>query len=77
MFKCYDRPFLQMLKFSSRYGLYKNVTFAAILLHVTRIQKSEEEKKVISIDNEEKPLFVLHMTVKLIGIVIQFRVLFT
>lgn len=44
MFKCYDRPFLQMLKFSSRYGLYKNVTFAAILLHVARIQKSEEEK---------------------------------
>lgn len=29
------------------------------------------------IDSKEKPLFVLHMIVKLIGIVIQFRVLFT
>lgn len=31
----------------------------------------------MSIDNKEKPLFVLHMIVTLIGIVIQFRVLFT
>lgn len=38
--------------------------FATILLHVTRIQKSEE--KVMSIDNKEKPLFVLHMIVTLI-----------
>lgn len=49
---------------------------ATVLLHVTRIRKSER-KKVVSIDNKEKPLFVLHMIVKLIGIVIQFRVLFT
>lgn len=33
--------------------------------------------KVIAVDNKEKTLFVLHMTVKLIVIVIQFRVLFT
>lgn len=51
--------------------------FATILLHVTRIEKSGKKKKVIPIDNKEKPLFVLHMIVKLIGIVIQFRVLFT
>lgn len=50
--------------------------FATILLHVTRIEKSGK-KKVIPIDNKEKPLFVLHMIVKLIGMVIQFRVLFT
>lgn len=39
--------------------------------------KNLKEKKVMSIDNKEKPLFVLHMIVTLIGIVIQFRVLFT
>lgn len=46
--------------------------FATVPLLVTRIQKSEgRKKKVISIDNKEKSLFVLHMIVKSIHIVIQ------
>lgn len=65
-----------MLKFSSRYGHYKNVTFCYYSVTCHQITKIWG-KKVISIDNKEKPLFVLHTIVKLIGIVIQFRVLFT
>lgn len=56
--------------------IIKMSRFATILLHVTGIEKSGN-KKVIPIDNKEKSLFVLHMIVKLIGIVIQFGVLFT
>lgn len=39
--------------------------------------RNPKKKKVISIENKEKPLFVLHVIVKLIDTVIQFRVLFT
>lgn len=49
--------------------------FATVLLHVTRIQNSEN--KVIAVDNKEKPFLMLLMTVKLIVTLIEFRVLFT
>lgn len=48
--------------------------FATGLLHVTRIQTLKI--KVIAVDNQEKPLLILLMTVKLIVTLMQFRVLF-
>lgn len=77
MFKCYNRPFLQMLKFSSRYGHYKNVTFCSYSRTCHQNTKKNLKIKVIAIDNEEKTLFVLHMTVKSIVTMMQFRALFT
>lgn len=56
--------------------MIKMSLFATVPLHVTRIQKSEGEKKVIAIDKKEKSLFVLHMIVKSIHRVIQLLVLF-
>lgn len=49
--------------------------FATGLLHVTRIQTLKI--KVIAVDNKEKPLLILLMTVKLIVTLTQFRVLFS
>lgn len=41
------------------------------------LEYKNPKKKIILIGNKEKALFVLHMIIKLIGIVIGFRELFT
>lgn len=63
-----------MLKISSRYGHYKNVTFCdcSFTCHQnTKLQKI----KGIAVKNKEKPLLISLMTIKLIVTLIQFRVL--
>lgn len=66
-----------MLKISSRYGHYKNVTFYYCSFTCHQNTKLWKNKRYSCEKNKEKQLLILLMTIKLIVTLIQFRVLCT